>query len=146
MTDLEHLLAIEEIKRLKSRYFYYLDHREWKHWRDEVWAEDGVLEVPEVLTGPISGADNIVTWAASRCKGQRSIHHGHMPDIEILSADSARGVWAMEDLLRWTDSRSNAQGYSVLHGYGHYHETYVFSGAGWRIQSSRLTRLHVNYY
>lgn len=146
MNDVERLLAIEEVKCLKSRYFYYLDHREWERWRDEVWAENGLLEVPEVLDAPIRGADNIVAWAASRCEHQRSIHHGHMPDIEILSADSARGIWAMEDILRWRDLPSKAQGYSVLQGYGHYHETYIRSDAGWRIQSSRLTRLHVNYY
>ena len=31
----------------------------------------------------------------------------------------------------------------TLHGFGHYHETYVRLDAGWRIRSSRLTRLRV---
>ncbi|MBI0293347.1 nuclear transport factor 2 family protein [Streptomyces sp. PRKS01-29] len=28
-----------------------------------------------------------------------SVHHGHMPEIEITGPDTASGIWAMEDLL-----------------------------------------------
>ena len=61
MTEVEKLLAIEEIKRLKSRYFRGLDTKNWDLW----------------------------------------------------------------------------------HGFGHYHETYLKTEQGWRIQSTRLTRLKV---
>ena len=39
--------TIEDIKRVKSRYFYGLDHKDWEFWRREVWAPDGRLIVPE---------------------------------------------------------------------------------------------------
>lgn len=32
-----------------------------------------------------------------------------------------------------------------LDGFGHYHETYVKADGGWRIQSSKLTRLHADF-
>lgn len=47
---------------------------------------------------------------------------------------TARGVWAMTDLVRLLPA-------VTLHGYGHYHETYEKQDGQWRITSSRLTRL-----
>ena len=142
MTDLEKLVAIEEIKRLKSRYFYCLDHKDWARWKAEVWAPDARLEVPEV-DKVVTGADNIIKWTAESAGKQISTHHGHMPDIEILSETTAKGVWAMEDILRLPKDQPSTYGYTHLHGFGHYHETYVRGPNGWRIQSTRLTRLYV---
>ncbi len=143
MTDLERLLAIEDIKRLKARYFYYLDHKDWEGWKREVFAPDGRLEVPEALTEPVVGIDTIIAWVSENAANQISIHHGHMPDIDILSEDRATGVWAMEDILRLPEDSPAPLGYTYLHGYGHYHETYVRLPQGWRIQSTKLTRLFV---
>jgi hypothetical protein len=60
-----------------------------------------------------------------------------MPEIELTSATTATGVWAMEDMLRWPNGME-------LHGYGHYHETYEKSDGRWRIRSTTLTRLRVD--
>lgn len=142
MTDIEKLLAIEEIKKLKGRYFYYFDHKDWRRWRDEVWAPDARLEVPEVSM-VVEGADNIVRWASESAGDQISTHHGHTPIIDIVSDNEATGIWAMEDILRLPKGTVAKYGYSYLHGFGHYHETYVRGPRGWRIRSSRLTRLYV---
>ena len=143
MNDTEKLLAVEAIKQLKSRYFYHLDNKNWAAWRKEVWADDATLEVPELSDKPVTGADNIVAWTASRFKGVTATHHGHMPDIEITSGDSATGIWAMEDILRWPEDSPGPSGHTFIHGFGHYREAYVKTPKGWRIQSTRLTRLHV---
>ena len=37
MIDAAMLADIEEIKQLKSRYFYHLDHKEWDDWRENVF-------------------------------------------------------------------------------------------------------------
>jgi hypothetical protein len=142
MTDVEKLLAIEEIKRVKSRYFYGLDHKDWEFWRREVWAPDARLEVPEVGQDVV-GVDNIIAWVSESVGDQVSVHHGHMPDITITSADTATGVWAMEDRLYRTKARPLADGSTYLHGFGHYHERYVRTADGWRIASTRLTRLRI---
>jgi hypothetical protein len=72
--------------------------------------------------------------------GVVTVHHGHMPEIELTSATTATGVWAMEDHLRWPAGESIGE----LHGYGHYHETYVKLDDGWRISSTKLTRLRLD--
>jgi len=69
-------------------------------------------------------------------------HHGHMPEIELTSATTATGIWAMEDHL-WF-SEGHPLGIAQLHGYGHYHETYEKVGDRWYIKSLVLTRLRVD--
>lgn len=59
-----------------------------------------------------------------------SIHHGHMPEIEILGPTSARGICAMEDNLYWQTSEPT-HGIASLRGYGHYHETYTRPNGHW---------------
>ena len=142
MNDLEKLLAIEAIKRVKSNYFYGLDHKDWNLWRREVWAGDARIEVPEASID-IVGVENIIAWVSEQTADQVSVHHGHMPNIEITSDSTATGIWAMEDRLYRTAQHPLADGTSYLHGFGHYHETYVRTPAGWRIASTRLTRLRV---
>jgi hypothetical protein len=142
MTDVEKLLAIEEIKRLKSKYFFGLDHKDWELWRREVWAPDARLLVPEASREDV-GIDAIIAYVSQSTADQVSVHHGHMPDIEITSDTTARGIWAMEDRLYRSPGNPLADGSSYLHGFGHYHETYVRTPVGWRIQSTRLTRLRI---
>jgi hypothetical protein len=142
MNNIDKLLAIEEIKRLKSRYFWGLDHKDWDFWKSEVWAPDARLIVPEASRECV-GIDAILAYVKESTADQVSVHHGHMPDIEITSDTTATGVWAMEDRLYRTKQFPLADGSIYLHGFGHYHETYVRRDAGWRIQSTRLTRLRI---
>ena len=66
-----------------------------------------------------------------------TVHHGHMPEIELTSDTTARGIWAMEDKLWWT----NGDHEEHLHGYGHYHEEYRKEDGRWLISYRKLTRL-----
>ena len=142
MNDTERLLAIEAIKQAKACYFYGLDHQDWAVWRDQAWAADGRLEVPEagVIVEPL---DEVIRWVSASVGDQVSVHHGHMPIIEFTSDTEAKVIWAMEDRLYRTSEHPLEDGSTWLHGFGHYHETYVKTAAGWRIRSSRLTRLRV---
>jgi hypothetical protein len=141
MNDLDTLAHIEAIKRLKSRYFYHLDHKNWDGWRSEVFCPDASMDVQEARPEPFVGIENILTFLIPLLDGVVTIHHGHMPDIQILSSTTASGVWAMEDVLFWPKGRRPDGVEGRVHGYGHYHETYARESVGWRIKSLRLTRL-----
>ncbi len=68
-----------------------------------------------------------------------TVHHGHMPEIEITSPTTAEGIWAMED-LPWAGDTAPMP-FKTLRGFGHYHETYEKRDGGWGIKTIRLTRL-----
>jgi len=59
-----------------------------------------------------------------------------MPEIELLGEARARAVWAMEDIVD--------DGHQIVHGYGHYHDTYRKVGGDWKIDSVRLTRIRMS--
>lgn len=143
MNDIERLLAIEEIKQVKARYFWGLDHKDWDLWRREVWAPDGELHVPEFRAEPFVGFDAVIAYVSESVGNQVSVHHGHMPIIDFTSDTSAKVIWAMEDRLYRTKEFPLYDGSTFLHGWGHYRETYVKLDTGWRLRTSQLTRLRV---
>jgi hypothetical protein len=60
----------------------------------------------------VTGADEFMTFLSGRIGDVATVHHGHMPEIELTSLTTATDVWAMEDMLRWLNGME-------LHGYGH---------------------------
>ncbi len=142
MTDLERLRAIEDIKRLKGLYFFYVDGKQWTRWQTEVWTPDARLELDDGTV--LEGAEKITRLiSAVLVDDQITTHHGHMPIIDILSDTTATGIWAMEDIIRTPKDKPSVKGYTRMQGFGHYHEAYVRTPDGWRIKSSRITRQHV---
>lgn len=139
MTKLERFIAIEEIKRLKARYFRHLDTKNW-HEFGSVFASNGTLEVGPAGVKPRkeTGAAAIVSWVRGAFEGATTIHHGHMPEIEILEPRRATGIWAMDDIVIWPNR--------WLHGWGHYHEVYVLESDAWKIASSCLMHLRVEIH
>jgi hypothetical protein len=88
--------------------------------------------------GVVSGADAFMAFLREVLAGAVTVHHGHMPEIELTSPTTATGIWALNDIIVFPDG-------TRLDGYGHYHETYEKGADGaWRIASSTLTRLHTD--
>lgn len=143
MNDLERLLAIEEIKQLKARYFRFVDTKDWEAYRS-VFADDVVVDVSaSVPNGLVTGGDAAVELARRSLAGDvTSVHHGHCPEIEIVSLTQARGIWAMEDRLSW--GAASAFPGQTMHGMGHYTETYEKTDR-WRIKTMKLTRLRCDF-
>jgi len=133
------LLDIEQIKQLKARYFRLVDAKQWDDWA-LVFATDAVVEIPE---GDLvfRGRDEIVANISTVMEELRTVHHGHMPEIEITGDATARGIWAMYDYVEWPEQDGKRVG---LHGYGHYVEEYVREEGEWRIARTRLERLRVD--
>ena len=142
MTEVEKLLALEDIKALKARYFRCVDTKDWDGFA-AVFAPDAAFDISDDVPGCILvGREKILDAARPPLQGCVSVHHGHCPEITITSAMSAEGVWAMEDMLRWNEG--SASPVAALHGYGHYRETYRKIDGAWLIQSLKLSRLRVD--
>jgi uncharacterized protein (TIGR02246 family) len=128
---------VEAIRQLKARYFRTMDTKDWAGMR-QVFTDDVVMDTTEAGGGLVEGADAFMAFLEEALGEATTVHQGHMPEIELTSDTTATGVWALNDIVIWP-------GGMRLDGYGHYHETYQKSGGTWRIKSSRLTRLHVDF-
>ena len=131
------LVAVDEIGRLKARYFRLMDTKRWDELGD-VFTETAEVRFGEGDADPtFAGRERIVKVLSRALAEAQTIHHGHMPEIEVTGPDTATGVWSMFD-------RVEAEPPSPLRltGWGHYHETYVRGDDGrWRIDRLQLTRL-----
>jgi hypothetical protein len=149
MDVLAQLLAVEQIRKLKAAYFRCMDTKCW----DElpgVFTEDSIFDVRGALEMPKAEADYakepvlvgrraIVDYIRTGLASVISVHHGHEPEIVVISDVEARGTWPMEDILV-----APAGGpFRILRGYGHYRETYRRDDGAWRIATLQLRRLYV---
>lgn len=132
---------IEAIKQLKARYFRFLDTQQWDEWQ-EVFTTDVFIDTVDDA-GPgseITGNAEFRTSLEPMLAGAITLHHGHMPEIEITGDGEATGIWAMEDYILFSEE----SGMGELNGSGWYHETYRRGSDGqWRIASMRLARQRV---
>jgi hypothetical protein len=140
MATLEELDAIEQIKKLKARYFRCMDTKDWDGFQD-VFAPDASLdttqEAPDIEV--VHGAPEIRQFVQGSVDPVVTVHHGHMPEIEITSPTTARGIWAMQDFLKMPEG--SPLGMKTMIGWGHYHETYELVDGQWKIKTLVLTRL-----
>jgi hypothetical protein len=146
LSEIDKLVHIEAIRKLKARYFRALDTKNWAVWL-EVFTEDATLqfdlaEAPLMAAGgespKLEGRAAIAAMVPVDLATARTVHHGHTAEIEILSDREARAVWAMDDVVD--------HGHMIIRGAGHYHETYRRTAEGWRIATVHLTRIRLEQH
>lgn len=151
IAPLARLVAIEDIRQLKARYFRLMDLRDWAA-MGEVFCSEARFDcrqgfVVTALDGAVSGFEGpvvqgreaIMAWIADAFSAQTSCHHGHTHEVTVLNESEAEGIVAMEDYLFTADRKVR-----TYHGAGHYHESYRVEDGAWRIAEIRLTRLFSN--
>ena len=150
MNDIERLTAIEAIRQVKARYFRGVDTGDAELVRG-ILAEDCELDYRGCCTDPASGRDflpamNIVmrgsrSWSSAglSAAGIVSVHHGHNGEITLSSDTTASAIWPMTDRLYMPSGAP----FSLVTGYGYYHETYEKVGGAWKIKTLRIERTRV---
>jgi hypothetical protein len=141
MDPIARLEAVEEIRNLKARYFRLMDTKQWDALA-AVFAPDLQVLSP---SGEVWLSGGPAFAASLRTSLERAVsrHQGFTAEIEILDADHARGIWAMQDVIDWED-RHPREGWKSIVGRGHYHETYRRIDGAWRIATLMLTRLSLD--
>ena len=146
MDALQTLLAIEEIRAVKARYCRCLDTKDWEGFA-ALFSGEAVMDVREDTGNPpITGITAIVAQVRFAVDHAASSHQVHTPEITLDSADSAQGVWAMQDRVVWQPGKSPIPGIASITGYGQYHESYRREGGVWKIAALRLSRFHVDMH
>jgi hypothetical protein len=128
---------IEAIKQLKARYFRMMDTKNWDGLA-AVFTDDVEIDMTGEGGGITRSVAEYMPFLRENIETVTTVHHGHMPEIELTSATTATGIWSMEDELWWPEGGPMR----YLHGYGHYHESYEKTADGWRIKTMTLTRLN----
>jgi hypothetical protein len=131
LSDLERLVAVEEIKALKARRDRALDKKDW--------ASFEALHAPDILSenagrAPWTSAAELTAQLRRLAEGLTTIHHSHTPDITVRTRDRAEGVWTGEDQSFWRQGETE----HWFREYGFYHETYRRGDSGWTIASRRF--------
>ena len=141
MDPLQELLAIEAIKRVKARYFRYIDTKKFEEW-SRLFTADARLTVDigvttwggdTAPTAPLEGREAILAQVRKTFPNTLTVHHGHMPEIDIIDEDPATGIWALGDIVENKGSFRT--------GAGHYHEQYRRVAGEWLIARLHLSRL-----
>lgn len=144
----QELLDIEAIKRLKASYFRYMDAKDWERF-GELLTDDFevIFAVPEEQFFPpdatklpdgrmLADRARLLAWMKVGAQGMTTVHHAHMPVIEITGPDSATGWWSMTDYTGWVGET----GPMWMRSYGTHEETYARTDAGWLIRHSVFAR------
>ena len=128
---------LEDIRQLKARYFRMMDTKNWDGLA-QVFTDDVEIDVTGEGGGVTNSVADYIPFLRANIENVITVHHGHMPEIELTSPTTAKGIWALEDQLWWPEGAPITH----MHGFGHYHETYEKRDGGWRIKTMTITRLH----
>jgi hypothetical protein len=132
MVDLQE---IEAIKRLKYKYLRCLDEKRWTELAD-CFTEDATAAYSDGKYS-FAGRDQIIRFLREALGGSHRIssHRVQQPEIDLTSATSATGVWALDDTV--IDTQSN----TTIRGAAFYHDEYIKLGGHWRIAATGYQRL-----
>jgi hypothetical protein len=145
--DLERLVAIEEIKQVKARYFRGCDLRDWdllaSVFTDDARIDFQAAQAPELRarigTSVAIGGKAAAEWISQAVAGSVTVHQGYMPEIDVVTPTYATAIWPMADHLWYEEGCGSA--YREIDAIGHYHDEFVKRDGRWYLSSLRLTRL-----
>jgi hypothetical protein len=132
MADLEE---IEAIKRLKYKYLRCLDQKLWKEIED-CFTEDATAAYGDGKYS-FSSRAKIIEFLAGALgpKSMITSHRVHHPEIDLTSASTATGIWALEDTVIETNAEI------TIRGAAYYSDEYVKIGGAWKIKSTGYKRV-----
>jgi hypothetical protein len=145
MSDLEWLVALEEIRQLKARRDRYIDALDFDGY-EALHAPDHRschAQVDTTRLGAGEAAPVVWTSAAEMMHNVRKIltaqnraliHHSYDPEIIFDTPIRARGIWAMTDASAWRND-DGSEGWHILYGY--YYETYEKRDGRWLFTERR---------
>ncbi|MGI9287767.1 MAG: nuclear transport factor 2 family protein [Pseudomonadales bacterium] len=135
--DIQRLMDMEAIKQTKHTYFRCIDTANWEELTAICHAE---LKVHYIGGGYEFKLDSREEFVAamqqafnSECIGR---HNGYMPEIQMLSAAEATGIWYLYDHF-WALSANH-----LTHGTALYWDRYVKENGRWLIKETNYRRIY----
>jgi hypothetical protein len=134
MDFVKQLEEIEAIKRLKYRYMRCIDQKLWQE-MEGCFTPDATCSYSGGKYA-FDGRDAIMKFLTESMARPTflSSHRVHHPEIELTSATTATGTWALED---WVIDEQHE---ITIHGAAFYQDRYVKVGGQWKIQHTGYER------
>lgn len=131
----ETYLEIEQIRQLKYRYFRAIDCHDWALLASCL--ADDVTTALDSGKYSFSGREDFIAGLREMMDRPTllSKHHGHHPEIELVAADRARGIWYLEDHV--IDQENGW----MVHGTALYQDQYVKCDGAWLIHATGYRRV-----
>lgn len=135
--NVQHLMDLEAIRQLKYAYFRCIDTANLEelatlfHDDVQVHFKGGTYEWK--LAGKQEYLDNVGGAFSSKAVGH---HNGHHPEIQVLSATEATGIWYLADHMWITEHDFYTYGTAL------YWDRYVKQDGRWLIRETCYERLY----
>jgi hypothetical protein len=135
--DIQRLMDIEAIKQLKHAYFRCIDTANTEE-LGTLFHEDVLVHFKGgnyewKLNGRQEYVDNIGTAFSNQAIGH---HNGHHPEIQMLSATEATGIWYLADNMWILNHNAFTTGTAV------YWDRYIKRDGRWLIRETRYERIY----
>jgi hypothetical protein len=127
-----NLEDLEAIKRVQHTFLRAADTRDGDLIRTTV-IDDFYCDTGSGGRGETRGIEAFVTRITTT--PAIAVHHALMPEIDFTAPDEATGIWAVHMFAKVASGQ-------VVHGFGHYTNTYARIDGAWRLTTLRLTWLH----
>jgi hypothetical protein len=135
--QVQALVDVEQIKRLKYRYFRCFDTADLRGIA-ELFHPDVTLDVNGgVYRFRIEGREQFLAMVRDGAHAEMIMqHNGHHPEIDLVSATEATGIWYLQDAV-WEFRRK-----IHITGAALYRDRYLKVDGTWLIKDVRFERIH----
>jgi len=134
---LQQLEDVEQIKRLKYRYFRSMDTGDFDTLQMLYTDDIKVDYIGGSYRWQMEGRKNLIDAQIASFNSEAiGCHTGHHPEIDILSDTMATGIWYMTDIFM--DFRKK----TVFHGSALYRDTYEKINGIWKIKITTYKRIY----
>ena len=135
--DVQRLMDMEAIRQLKHAYFRCLDTANFDEIATLFHEEVSVHFTGGSYEWKLSGRDAYVASLRKAFTRQAIGHHnGHHPEIQILSATEATGIWYLADHMWILGANYFTTGTAL------YWDRYLKTAGRWQIRETRYERLY----
>ena len=134
------LVEIHAIERLKYAYLRCLDQKLWDE-LEQLFTEDATASYGggAAVFGDRAGIMDFLRTSMGTTSMLTS-HKCHHPEIDLTGPDTAKGVWALEDVVVLTGE--GGKGGVTIRGAAFYTDDYVKVGGEWRIKHTGYKRTY----
>ena len=134
---LQQLEDVEQIKRLKYRYFRSMDTGDFETLQSLYTDDIRVDYIGGTYRWQMEGRRNLIEAQMEAFNSEAiGCHTGHHPEIDILSDTMATGIWYMTDIFM------NFRAKTVFYGSALYRDTYEKINNVWKIKVTTYKRIY----